>query len=1302
MVEPLDQPCDLFVSYAPADHAWVEGFLLDALRAAGVRLLTQADFEPGAAWTVELERAAAQSPRVLLVLSRAYLADDRQRLLDGLARYHELKTDAASVIPLLLEDLALPLGLEAKVSLRAVTDEEKAQAIERLARACQAGPPTDADRLPCPYPGMAAFDRRNAALFHGRRREVEDLLHELRHRRCLFLIGRSGSGKSSLALAGLLPRLEEGRTVHVLRPGATPAATLAALTAGGGGRRLLVVDQFEEVYTRSEPAEASRFQEALAAWLEAPEHMLLATVRSDFYPDLQGSPAIFPLFQANHRDVLPLGPDGLREAIVAPAAGVGVFVEPALVERLLADAAGEPGVLPHLQETMQLLWERRRRRFLPLEAYQALGRQVRTGLQQAMAVAADAAVDTLKPEEQALARRTLLRLVQFGEGREDSRRQQPLAALESAADPPGSFERVLARLILRRLVVPDRVRVGATDATVIDLAHEALITGWPKLQGWVREWREAEQTRRRLEGHAAEWLRLGRGAGGLFDEIELHEAQEWLARHGQEMGATEELGALVGASREAVAAKRKAEEEAREQRVRAAEALAEVQNRRAEEQARAAAKLRRRLIATLAVGALALVCAAAAGAAALWAMHESGEAQKQKNTAEDNEKLAQAKAREANSRRLAALSRYELTNGNLDSALLLAERAVKVERTVEARGALFAAFQSSRGLRRCLERYQDRVLTLTFSPDDRTLASGNFDGSVLLWDVQSGRKIDLRQGGPGGRAGALTFSPDGKKLAAGRLGGTILLWNVDAREEPRTLKGGVWALCLAFSPGGETLTAGYEDGSVQQWDLPSGKSVLLKKGGDQVASLAFSPDGRTLIAGNYDGTVQGWDLSSGRQTPLTRHDGSVFSLAFSPDGAWLASGSWDGAVKLKNLASGAEATYRGHSASVGALAFSRDGKTLASGSADRAVKLWDLASGTNSAAFLGHGYHVTCLAFSRDGKTLASGSWDGTIKLWDPAWETAAILKGRAPWINYLAFSRDGKTLAEGRLDGSITLWERPLPKDAPYVPRLAARGAPAALSPDGKTLASGNADQTIKLWDLTSGKELPPLPRLADFARSLAFSPDGKTLASGDNSGKVTLWAWRSRTVLAHKEYGSPVMSVALDPEGATLASGCADGTIHWWDLASDKVVTLKRHSGPVISVAISPDGATLASGGSDRAIHLWVPASGKVAVLKGHSGPVMSVSFSPDGAMLASASEGVVFLWDVPGRQLLGEGADQGVSVAFSPQGGTLAVGGKDAAVRLWDVDEASWMKRVRPLVPRDFTPEERQQFLIEDQPP
>jgi energy-coupling factor transporter ATP-binding protein EcfA2 len=559
MSEAQEKPFDLFVSYAEADRAWVEGYLLDGLRTAGVGCLTQGGFQLGASWTEEFERAVAQCSRVLLVLSRAYRADVNQRFLDQVARYHELRGEMTSVIPLLLEAVDLPLGLEAKVGLAAVTEEEKALALERLTRECK-GAPKAAKKLSCPYPGMAPFGREDAPRFHGRRREVEEILQVLRHRSCLFLIGPSGSGKSSLVLAGLLPELEKGRAVCVMRPGKTPATTLASLTEGLAPPCLLVVDQFEEVFTAAESEEATRFQAALHAWVNSPDNLLLVTVRSDFYADLQRLPILFPLFEANHRSVFTLGREALREAILEPAATVGVFVEPALVERLIVEAAGEPGLLPHVQETLQLLWKRRRRRRLPLEAYLELGSGGQTGLQQAMAVVADAALDGLSSEKQAIARRVFLRLIQFGEGRGDTRRRQPLEAVNSADDRPEDFTHVLGRLVKSRLVVVDQVRMGLKDATVLDLAHEALITGWPRLKEWVEEHRNAEKQRRLLEAKAQEWEEYNR-QGGLLDEVGLSKAEEWLSGEGSKMGPSTAVRALVEASRQAIAARQKAEEE---------------------------------------------------------------------------------------------------------------------------------------------------------------------------------------------------------------------------------------------------------------------------------------------------------------------------------------------------------------------------------------------------------------------------------------------------------------------------------------------------------------------------------------------------------------------------------------------------------------------------------------------------------------------------------------------------------------------------------------------------------------------
>jgi hypothetical protein len=288
--------------------------------------------------------------------------------------------------------------------------------------------------------------------------------------------------------------------------------------------------------------------------------------------------------QAHRFEVLPLDDDGLRQAIVRPAEDVGVFVETAMVERLVADAAGEPGILPLVQETLVLLWEKVDRRYLPLRAYDALVLSARdyrelggvqlTGLQVAMARRADATLADLTPEQQFIARRIFLRLVQFGEGRADTRRQQSAAALRVASDDPELLNHTLEHLTGNRLLTLSGEEEGV--ARRVDIAHESLITGWPTLQEWLTERREAEQTRRRLEAKAVEWVRLGQGRGGLLDSVELAEAEGWLnCIEAAELGWSTDLRALVATSRQEIEKERQASEAARQREREQARALAE-------------------------------------------------------------------------------------------------------------------------------------------------------------------------------------------------------------------------------------------------------------------------------------------------------------------------------------------------------------------------------------------------------------------------------------------------------------------------------------------------------------------------------------------------------------------------------------------------------------------------------------------------------------------------------------------------------------------------------------------------------
>ncbi|WP_088241712.1 trypsin-like peptidase domain-containing protein [Calothrix rhizosoleniae] len=275
---------------------------------------------------------------------------------------------------------------------------------------------------------------------------------------------------------------------------------------------------------------------------------------------------------------------------------------------------------------------------------------------------------------------------------------------------------------------------------------------------------------------------------------------------------------------------------------------------------------------------------------------------------------------------------------------------------------------------------------------------------------------------------SVAFSPDGKTLASGSLDKTIKIWDVGSGKQLKSLTGhSDLVSSVAFSPDGRTLASGSSDKSIKIWDVGSGKQLKSLSGHSYwVHSMVFSPDGRTLASGSSDHSIKIWDVGSGKQLKtLSGHSDSVYSVAFSPDGKTLASGISDNSIKIWDVASGKQIkTLSGHSNSVQSVAFSPDGRTLASGSDDKSIKIWDVASGKQIKTLSGHSNSVSSVTFSPDGKTLASGSWDNTIKIWDVATgKELQTLTGHSSWVNSVAFSPDGRTLASGSDGKTIKLW---------------------------------------------------------------------------------------------------------------------------------------------------------------------------------------------------------------------------------------------------------------------------------------
>jgi conflict system STAND superfamily ATPase/sulfatase-modifying factor enzyme 1/TIR domain-containing protein len=549
---------ELFVAYAESDAGWVHGFLLPELGLDPRSVLTPRDFEPGAVLVQELERAVTTARLTALVLSPAFGVSQWSAFAELLATHDTLSRNSGRLVPVLLEAYELPLYLDFRVRLDCTDQSRWETEAARLRQLLQLGPPP-AERLPCPYPGLVAFGPQDASLFFGRDQESDDIRRRVRQQSFLLVVGPSGSGKSSLISAGVLPRLaDEGRwLVRTLRPDAGALDWLAGTfgregapasadqlrgpvdallrTAPGADRLLLFFDQAETIFLLPSKQDRVRFLAFVDVLRRVDRCVVVLAMRADFYADLMTS-VLWPLGHGERVEVAPLRGTALREAITRPAAGAGVYLEPVLPERLLRDAGEEPGALSLVQETMVLLWERRTRRLLTVSAYEDLGGPDgsgprRSGLAAALATRADAALSNLSPAQRVIARRIFVRLVQLGEGRQDTRRPQAVSVLRVPGEDPALFDATLRHLTDRRLVT---LSADGEEAAV-DLGHEAMITHWPALGEWIEESRASELKRRQIERDSGDWLRNGRDAGDLYRRRKLADALEVAAGDGDEL-----------------------------------------------------------------------------------------------------------------------------------------------------------------------------------------------------------------------------------------------------------------------------------------------------------------------------------------------------------------------------------------------------------------------------------------------------------------------------------------------------------------------------------------------------------------------------------------------------------------------------------------------------------------------------------------------------------------------------------------------------------------------------------------------
>jgi len=1074
-----------------------------------------------------------------------------------------------------------------------------------------------------PYPGLAAMDVADAGVFFGREEEVRGLVARVdgplgrRDGDLVVVIGASGAGKSSLVRAGLAARLGVPRSGWAVagpfEPGIRPldrlASRLAALVRGQltdgecrdrllaegmaafgewlvshtefAARRLLVtVDQAEQLAAVTPRGDREEFLAVLGGGL-CPGSPVTAvmTVRSDRFDEIQRLPVVGPVIHAPFV-VAPMSRSHLAAVIEGPAARADLAFAPGLAGRLIDDAvrgssAEAADVLPFLAFTLREMYdlavEEDRAAFTEAD-YERVGR-----IEGAIIRRAEAAEASLPPGSEPVLERLLPRFVTLSDEHRPASRPVPRDRLTTA-------ERAIAGKL-----EDQRLLTGTGDT--VRLAHEQLITAWPRLARAVADRREDLLLQTRIERQALDWKH---GNGGLPGRAATGAASAWLARRTEPGTSDSVAGEYVRAAQRAL----------RRRRARA-------------------------------VGVLSLVIALALAASVVAVIAH----------------LAQSQTHLAQSEFMAAEA-GNLLSADAPLAMLLSLQAYERAHTLQAGTALIQAAQQPLDGQLISGSL---VSGAAFSPNRRTLATGDDSGQIGLWDLATGRRAaTLADGSP---VLSVAFSPNGRTLATGDEFGHIRLWDLPVGRRAATLAEGSPVSSVAFSPDGRTLATGDLGGHIDLWDLATGQRVTLADG-SPVYAVAFSPNGRTLATGDF-GHIRLWDPATGRRAATLAEGSPVNSVAFSPDGRTLATGDGSGQIGLWDLATGRRVTLA-EGSPVSSVAFSPSGQTLATGDGSGQIGLWDLATGRR--VTLAEGSPVNSVAFSPNGQTLAAGDGSGHIGLWNLA--TATLAEGNQ--VNSVAFSPSGQTLATGDGSGHIGLWDLATGRRVTL-----AEGSPVssvAFSPDGRTLAAGDGSGQIGLWNLATGRRVT----LAEGSpvNSVAFSPNGQTLAAGDDGGQIGLWNLATGRRAATLAEGSPVQSVAFSPDGRTLAAGDYGGQIGLWNLATGRRSATLAEGRPVLSVGFSPDGRTLAAGDYGGQIGLWNLATGQRATLADDGSPVLSVAFSPSGHVLVTGTSlGDAGIWNADdGQQFanLGEGSEV-FGVAFSPDGQVLAIGSENGSVML-----------------------------------
>ncbi len=1205
------------------------------------------------------------------------------------------------------------------------------------------------DQLPepdNPYKGLRAFQAADAPDYFGREKLTQKVLSRLQQsdefQRFLALVGPSGSGKSSLAKAGVIPALWRGDIpssnhwyIVEMLPGAHPldeleVALLQVVVDNNINLReqlerdnrglvrvanlilpdedsdlLLVIDQFEEVFTLlKDDAERRHLLNLIhTAVTDARSRVrVLVTLRADYYDRPLHYPNFGELMRNRVETVLPLSAEELERAIRSPATRAGVIFEEGLVTRIVSDVHYEPGALPLLQYALTELFEHRDGRQLTLEAYASIG-----GTGGALAKRADEIYLETDDNTQDAIRQMFLRLVTLGEGAEDTRRRVHRVELLDITSQPDVMEEIIDTYAESRLLSLDHDL--ASRQPTVEVAHEAILREWERLREWLNESRDDIRQERMVAQAAKSWQEHGRDKSYLLTGTRLEQASAWgeqtqLALTPLETTFIEssKQEATMLAHTETVRAKR---EQAQEQRSRTL------------------------LRAIVAVFALATVFSGGFGIFAINSANAEAEARQ--------DALTQASVG------LAALA-DRTTDSDL-SVLLALEAVEQFPFTSEAVGSLALAVDEYRGSRTLVpaEAINNTIVLARLSPSGEKVAGSLrlSENSLLIMDVESGDSLvtvnthgelcseddyfiqDLEWSPSGNRiatlARGISSEEDCGLVVSDTTSGDTLLTLTDFDS---------LSISLGWSPDESTLVTTHEDGGIIFWNAQTGKEQDRLVGHfAPVHDVAFSPDGRLIASASQDKTIRLWNVDNGNEVnEILSHVGAIRSIAWSPDGAYVASAGDDALIRVWETNTWeTTAMLRGHTQPILDVTWSSDGQRIASHSIDSTAKVWDAVSGgllfeiegvvANPTAKLGY------VQFTPDNSLLLVGGARATgPQLWDTS-IPYPILFGHSFGQEWGAWSPDGAYIATSGSDGSARLWDA---NTGENITTFNEGSFWSDWSSDGTHLvfAEGIGADALNIWDVTSGEMISRLTVKPDEYGShhlltMAWSPNTKMVVAADLRIGVSqpsfVWDVDSQELISIFDSGDTCHQgwPSWSPDNSRIVTGCIfvppdePAPAFVWDATTGaELFRLESDYGWTFATEWSPDGTQILTTHSESAAVVWdVDTATPIVTFSEHLGWVVEGSWSPDGELIATAdnSSQVVRVWNAQtAEELMSFNVPYLVlTISWSPDGSHVIATGdgliEPVIKRIWRSTEELIAHAYACCITRDLTPEERNQF-------